>query len=92
MAVVRVPLGAGTSFAEPVGPNRPKSPASANVVVKPCLALAHLHCVGLHRVVYMDPRHCGRHNRVFDEPRSVVDTVPGAVQVDIARHREKGFG
>ncbi len=42
-------------------------------------------------VTYHDPCYLGRHNEVYEEPRSVLGHVPGVQTVEMHRHKQKAF-
>lgn len=46
---------------------------------------------GVHHVTYHDPCYLGRHNKIYQPPRDILNHIPGIVVKEMARNSRKSF-
>jgi Fe-S oxidoreductase len=42
-------------------------------------------------IAYHDPCYLGRHNGIYDQPRDVLEGIPGLTRTELPRHRQRSF-
>ena len=52
--------------------------------------LTPIHAVDL-KVTYHDPCYLGRHNQIYEEPRAVLQSIPGLELIEMVHSREKSL-